>query len=878
MAEPKQPAASSSGSTAASEESSSDASLEELKRLGAERSSYHKRQRPEIYEEAPKPQLETFRQSVEPVLADSCLYCHGPDAQEGNIRLDTLDPDLLNGDDADWWLEVFAVVSKGEMPPADAGDLEGEDRAAIVDWLSTELQTASRVQRAEQGHSSFRRMTRYEYKYALQDLLGLPFDFGRDLPPESTSEDGFQNSSEMLHMTSMQFATYRELGRKALEQATVRGDQPAPIYWEIPMGTALDDADKKLRKRLKQAHIDNKDNPEDLKRTIASIQRSFEVKPNRTHYHDLSTGVMKHAAWRYLGAHYAWDFSREKPETPPVSSRVAVIPRGKLLVVELGDQIPDRGTLRVRVRASRATPGDGPAPSMQLEFGWQSSNDSEAAVRVSKHDIAVDAQPGAPAFYEWNIPLGDIVPRNSFRGTQKMGQLPSPSEYLRIVNSSPAKRNLHVEYIEVSANDYAVWPPESHRQVFIASENEDDEPAYAREILGSFMPRAWRRPVTQAELDRKLELFADVRPGCEDFQQAMIEVLSTVLSAPQFIYLDRPASATDYDLATRLSMFLWCSSPDDELKVLAAEGKLRDQQVLVEQVERMLASPRADRFSEQFVRQWLGMQLLDYLKVDAEEYPKFDPALKEAMQQEPLLFFREVLKQDASVLDFLHSDYTIVNERLAKHYGIDGIEGNHFRRVALPAVLQRGGLLTQAGLLAMNSDGKDSHPLKRGIWLMESLLNDPPPPPPPAVPEIDLADPRILEMTLKERIEDHRNDPACFSCHAKIDPWGIAFENYDAIGRWRDKVRGKRVDASSLLFDRYELAGVEGVKRFLLEERQDQFVRAMVHKLTTYALGRPLAFGDRAEIDEITARARKQGDGLATIITLIVTSDLFQSM
>ena len=177
----------------------------------------------------------------------------------------------------------------------------------------------------------------------------------------------------------------------------------------------------------------------------------------------------------------------------------------------------------------------------------------------------------------------------------------------------------------------------------------------------------------------------------------------------------------------------------------------------------------------------------------------------------------------------------------------------------------------------MNSDGIDSHPLKRGIWLLERLLNDPPPPPPAAVPEIDLADPRIAKMTLKERFEDHRNHPACMSCHSKIDPWGIAFENYNAIGGFRKSIKGRPVDSVSVLFNKQKLDGTDGLKRFLLEHRQDQFVRAMVHKLTTFALGRPLSFGDRAAVDEITAKTRKGGDGLATMITTIVTSDLFRS-
>lgn len=365
----------------------------------------------------------------------------------------------------------------------------------------------------------------------------------------------------------------------------------------------------------------------------------------------------------------------------------------------------------------------------------------------------------------------------------------------------------------------------------------------------------------------------------------MIEVLATVIASPKFLYLVQSRSKkdsegsrlSDCELATRLSMFLWSSLPDQELMDLAISGKLKEADVLSGQTERMLADPRADRFSKHFVRQWLGMQLLDYLQVDRKVFGGFNDELKHAMQQEPVAFYREVLRKNHSIMDFIHSDYTMINDRLALHYGIPNIFGSHFRKIALDVTNRRGGLLTQAGLLAMNSDGKDSHPLKRGIWLLENLLHDPPPPPPPAVPEIDLTDPEILKLSLKERMEDHRNDPACMSCHARIDPWGIAFENFDMVGRWRTHIAGKPVDANSVLFNNQELKGMDGLKRFLLKRRQDQFVRAMVHKLTSYALGRPLRFSDRADLEKITADLRQQDDGLATLVRLIVISDLFQT-
>lgn len=302
-------------------------------------------------------------------------------------------------------------------------------------------------------------------------------------------------------------------------------------------------------------------------------------------------------------------------------------------------------------------------------------------------------------------------------------------------------------------------------------------------------------------------------------------------------------------------MFLWCSVPDDQLLELARLGKLSNETILQNEVMRMLDDLRAERFTQQFVHQWLDMQLLEFLNTDRQ----FGSSLKEAMQQEPVSFFREILNQNDNVLNFVHSNYTMANERLANHYNLEGIHGSEFRRVPLKPDDRRGGLLTHAGLLAMNSSGKDSNPLKRGIWMLESFLNDPPPPPPPAVPEIDLADPEIAKMTLKERMEDHRNHAACLSCHSRIDPWGIAFENYDAQGRWRTDVEGKPVDSTSHLFNNEPLEGMDGLKRFLLKNRQDQFVLALTHKLSVFALGRPLTFADQAMLEEIAAKVQPKG-------------------
>jgi len=870
--------------------------LQELKRVGALASSYRNSTQRPAPNETPTPKLDLFRSSVQPILQRVCIDCHGPDTQEGNIRIDSLDPDLLNGNDTDWWLEVLAVVSNGEMPPAGETELPDEDRTSIIEWLSIEIQNASTVRRSRQGHSSFRRMTGYEYNYALQDLLGLRHDFASDLPPESTSEDGFQNSSENLSMTSTRLDYYPELARSALQNATVQGNAPSPLYWHISLAKPAIQQWELQEGQLTELKKQQHDTPEVLAAALQQLAAQFKTRHPVTHYKQLETGQTAPVAWSYPEAQFAWKPVTNALEPPAISDHVVIIPTRQKFVIELGDKIPDKGTLRIRIRAARTSTDTKRIPSLQLEFGWQASNDSQAAVRISPQDIQIDAIPGQPKFYQWDIPLSQVHPRNSVRNISQMGDLPSPSEFLRLVNSSQTQGDILIDFVEITAPFYAQWPPQSHRDIFFDSDNRSNETTYAKKVLQAFMRRAWRRNVTQTELEQKLELLGKVRPHCDTFQEAMVEVLAAVLSSPQFLYLngfhqvatsaqsiDDPSSnpsignSTDFELATRLSMFLWCSTPDNQLLTLASQGQLRNADVLNQQVDRMLADPRSQRFSRHFVRQWLGMQLLDYLKVDQEVYPQFDEALKEALQEEPIAFFHQVLQHNHNVLDFIHADYTMANERLAGHYGLKNVWGNHFRKVTLTPQEIRGGLLTQAGLLAMNSDGKDSHPLKRGIWLLKCLLNDPPPPPPPAVPIIDLADPEIAKLTLKQRIENHRNDVACMSCHAKIDPWGIAFENFDAVGAWRTQVQGQPIDATSLLFNKQELDGIDGLKRFLLENRQDQFVRSLVHKLSTYALGRPLTFGDLSSVDQITADLRNQDDGLATMIKLIVTSELFGS-
>ena len=840
--------------------------LEKARELGRARSRFLKetRTKPETNIAVPKANLALFREMIGPVLKQNCIGCHGPKKSEGRLRVDKLNADLLTGPDVDRWREIYRVLSNSEMPPRDepAYALADADRGSVVDWLTDELNKASLARRNNVQHSSFRRMTKYEYDYALQDLLGLPYHLAGRLPPETASEDGFKNSSQMLQMSAMQFQFFREIGLKALKRATVHGVRPEPVHYVISMQEEMD-----------KASSGNK------AKTFDKNEEDYRKNRTRSHLLHRETDQGIH----FSGGNAVPRSDAVAGHTPAVSPVVLVMPRSSELKMNLDRFLPDEGTMRVRIRAGRSTMKDTEFASLRLVFSAHTSNDARFSEVISQRDIPVTEPVEQSQFIHFDIPLSDIQ-RNPFRKLETT--FPRRDEFLHIRNVSNAKNqeeeplSVLVDYIEIIAPFYEQWPPKTHTRIFFESENASDEEVYGREVLAKFASRAWRRAITSQEVDRLMVLFARYRPEFDTFEEAMLEVLATVLAAPEFLYLtqkvpadhlDAPATIRDVELASRLSFFLWSSIPDDELLALAAQERLKEPEVLSAQVKRMLADPRARRFSENFVQQWLGLDALNSVTHIT------DKALRGAVQEEPIAFFTEVLEHDSSVMDFVHSDYAVVNERLAAHYQIPGVYGPHFRKVPIAATANRGGILAGAGVLAMNSDGKDSNPLKRGVWMLERFLHDPPPPPPADVPEVDLTDPEILKMTLKERIADHRNKPACASCHARIDPWGIAFENYDALGVYRTHVNEKLVDANSQLFNKQELAGMKGLKRYLLMDRQDQFARALVHKMTAYALGRPLSFADHAAINGITVQFRKRGDRLGGLVRLIIGSELFHA-
>ena len=403
------------------------------------------------------------------------------------------------------------------------------------------------------------------------------------------------------------------------------------------------------------------------------------------------------------------------------------------------------------------------------------------------------------------------------------------------------------------------------------------------------MRRAYRRPVEDAEVKLMVDFYQSIRNDFPTFEAATRETLAMVLIRPEFLYLLEPAgekkrTVGDWELASRLSYLLWSTMPDQRLAELAEKRRLRDPKTLAKEVIRMLKDPRSRRFVDQFTEQWLHLNVLESVAIDKEYYPGFDENLKQEMRSETQRYFGELLRANQSALKLLDSDFAMMNEPLAKHYGIEGVFGLGFRRVALKPEQHRGGLLGQASILLSNSTGADSHAVRRAVWIRDRLLNDPPAPPPADVPKLDEADPEFHKLSIREQLEIHRKNEACASCHRNIDPWGIALENFDAVGLWREEVRrkvGKKfktlsVNSQDSLPNGKELSGVDQLKQHLSNEHKLDFAKSLVSRLLTYSLGRRLELSDQRAVDDITNKWKSQGFRLRDLVQNVVASEPFQ--
>ena len=469
-------------------------------------------------------------------------------------------------------------------------------------------------------------------------------------------------------------------------------------------------------------------------------------------------------------------------------------------------------------------------------------------------------------------------------------------------NPNLRERNLIVQHLEVSLLDEPVLipqKPEPIQRLFAGAPRlgpnvrSVDETAAARVVVSAFTRRAWRRSVAPVEIDRLMELYTLARAGGESFEAGVKLAMKATLVSPHFLFIGETPSALattvrvpaangakpapqpvdEFALAARLSYFIWSSLPDDELLALAERGELRAN--LAAQTRRLLASPKAHALVENFAGQWLQIRSLETFAPDRKLFPEFDPVLRSAMQRETELFFEHVMREDRSVFDFLTGDYTFVNGRLAKFYGIPGVTGDEFQKGSLVGTPRRG-VLTHAGVLTLTSNPTRTSPVKRGKWVLENLLGTPPPPPPPNIPELDDKS-RKLAGTLRQQLEQHRANPNCASCHARMDPIGFGLENFNAIGAWRDKDGDAPVDAAGALASGDKFANAVELSSLLAQKRRWEYTHSMADRMLTYALGRGTEYYDRPALDKIAERLEQGGDKFSALVLAVVDSFPFQN-
>ncbi len=447
---------------------------------------------------------------------------------------------------------------------------------------------------------------------------------------------------------------------------------------------------------------------------------------------------------------------------------------------------------------------------------------------------------------------------------------------------NPIDRNLYIQSIEIEGPmDAPPDLPETHRRIFVATPQGGNKLEAAHKIVSEFTRRAYRRPVAPDEVDRLLQIFKVADANKEPFERAIQLTLQAVLVSPHFLFRgeiqpepDNPRRIhpiNEYALAARLSYFLWSSMPDEQLFDFAARGQLRRN--LAQQVQRMLRDHKAKALVENFAGQWLMLRNLDIISPDPKLFPEYDDTLKSLMRKETEMLFEHIMREDRSIFDFLGADYTFINERLAKHYNITGIEGDRFQRVSL-ANTPRRGVLTHASILTLTSNPTRTSPVKRGLFVLENLLATPPPPAPPDVPPLE--ENKVLTGSLRQQMEQHRENPACASCHARMDPLGFGLENFDAVGGWRDKENGNPVDPSGRLVTGENFSGPIELNKILVTSKRREFVHSLSEKMLTYALGRGLEFYDKCALDEIAKGVDRNGEKFSVLILEIVKSVPFQ--
>jgi mono/diheme cytochrome c family protein len=756
-------------------------------------------------------------------LTKYCVTCHNARLKTAGFVLDPADLSRVP-EHAEQWEKVVRKLRTNAMPPAGAPRPDEATYNSTASFLEAELDRDASARPNPGKLPSLHRLTRTEYQNAIRDLLALDalpkeIDYSLLLPPDNSSS-GFDNIADLLFVSPTAMERYLDAARKISRLAV--GDPTAPVLvntYRISPELPQDERVGELPFGTRGGLAVRSDFPADGDYVI-----KFEVSGATPEQQQVEISV-----------------DGERVKLLPFVGKSSVVQMAGRDTANNGNNAPDSKTAEIRVPIKA-----GPR-LVGVTFIQRTEARDESTLR----------------------------PRMRSRGT-----FPSIAS---VTISGP--------YDVKGSGDTP-----SRQRIFVCSPaSAADEMPCAKRILSTLERRAFRRPVTDADLRDLMPFYTAGRSDVGQseaggahagFERGIQKALERMLVSPQFLFrIERdpagiaPGTAYrvgDVELASRLSFFIWSSLPDEELLDIAAKGKLKEPVVLEQQVKRMLADPRSESLVTNFAAQWLFLRDLDAKQPDELLFPDFDENLRAAFRHETDLFLDSVLRGNRSVLDLLTANYSFVNERLARHYGIPNVEGSYFRRVTFPEGSVRGGLLGQGSLLTITSYATRTSPVVRGKWVLENLLNSAPPPPPPNVPALktDAGDSgRTLSM--REAMVQHRANPACAGCHARMDPIGFAMENFDAVGKWRDKDSGNRIDASGVFPDGTKFDGMAGLKQALLAH-PEQFVTTVTEKLLMYGIGRNLQYYDAPAVRAIVREGARSRYTFASLVLGVVKSAPFQ--
>ncbi len=764
------------------------------------------------------------------VLDQYCVTCHNARLRTAGLELDSVAlEDVAAG--AEVWEQVVRKLRTGAMPPPGRPRPDQTTRAELVSWLETALDRAAAAH-PNPGRPAIHRLNRSEYVNAIDDLLGLQIDGRSLLPGDNAAAHGFDNNADILSVSPVLMERYLSAARTISRLVVGRATTP-------------DFHQHRVHKWMVQEDRMSEDLPFGS-RGGTVVSYFFPVDGEYEVTIELQRTGNQHI--KGLGTAHQLD-------------------------VRLDGALIERFTIGGEMWVAQAPP-ESYSGNINVGRAWEDYSHNMDRALKTRVSVKAGRRIVGVSFVgrRWELE-GLIVTQPQVGVSRSRNERPDGNPSVASVTISGP--------LTVTGPGDETLP---RRTVFVCQPSSStEEAACAREILSTLARRAYRRPVSGGDV-RTLMGFYEAGRAEGSFDAGIQFALERLLVSPAFLFRIEqdppPGAATDVhrvsgiELASRLSFFLWSSIPDDALLDAAERGTLDDPVVLERQVRRMIADPRSKALMDNFVGQWLAVRNLRDVVPDSGLFPEFDENLREAFQRETALFMESMLREDRSLVDLLDADYTFVNERLARHYGIPNVYGNQFRRVTVPRE-ERGGLLGHGSVLTVTSYSNRTSPVLRGKWLLDNFFGTPPQAPPPNIPALDEDTATRTPTSVRERLEAHRRSPACAVCHDQMDPLGFALENYDAIGAWRTTDLTHSIDASARLPDGTAFEGPAGLRALLLS-KQDQFVQTVTEKLLTYALGRELEYYDAPVVRQITRLAAADDHRWSSVILAIVRSMPFQ--